>query len=156
MTQAARLVFVKDLREMRRDARLAIVLSPCFLLLATASLGGFRHFQMVAQQKNEAAETERARWLSLPDFGPHGAAHFGIFVFKPESWLTAFDPGVESYLGVSIWLEAHKQNKFLYRPMQDAAPVQRFFDLTPAVAVQLLGPLIIILLGFNAFAGERD
>jgi ABC-2 type transport system permease protein len=156
MTRPSRLVLVKEIREMRRDARLAAAVWLCFLLVAVASVGGFRHYQMMAQQKVEAAQTERTRWLNLPDFGLHGAAHFGLYVFKPETLLTAFDPGVEQFLGVSVWLEAHKQNKFVYRPLQDAAPVQRFFYVTPAAAIQLFGPLLIVLLGCSAFAGERD
>lgn len=156
MMRAIGLIAVKECREMWRDARVLLAVGFGFILIGAVSLGGVRHYQIVAHEKAEAAEVERARWLNLGDYGPHSAAHHGLYVFKPQSMLTAFEPGTEQYLGVSVWLEAHKQNQFNYRPMQDAAPVQRFSVLTPASAFQLLGPLIIILLGFNAFAGERD
>jgi ABC-2 type transport system permease protein len=156
MMRGIRLVLVKELRDMSRDARLLFAICLGVLLVAAASVGAYQHYQRVAREKADAAQAERARWLNLKDYNPHGAAHHGIYVFKPESPLTAFDPGTERFLGVSVWLEAHKQNQFVYRPMQDAAPVQRFSTVTPAAAVQLIGPLIIILLGFNAFAGERD
>ena len=59
-------------------------------------------------------------------------------------------------MGVAVWLEAHKQNDFRYRPAQDATAVARFGELSAAAVLQLLVPLLIILLGFSAFAGERD
>jgi len=56
-----------------------------------------------------------------------------------------------------VYLEAHKQNEFKFRPAQDAATsIQRFGELTAAVVLQVLIPLLIILLAFSTFAGERE
>jgi len=66
------------------------------------------------------------------------------------------DRGVDGFTGQSVWLEAHKQNEFKFRPAQDATAVQRFGELTAATVMQLLLPLLIILLSFSAFAGERE
>src|SRR4029450_6815884 len=65
--------------------------------------------------------------------------------------------GVDPYVGVAVYLEAHKQNEFKFRPAQDAATsIQRFGELTAAVVLQVLIPLLIILFAFSAFAVERE
>ena len=63
---------------------------------------------------------------------------------------------VDPYTGTSVWLEAHRQNDFLLRPAQDATAAQRIGVLTAAQVLQHLVPLLIILLTFGAFAGERE
>jgi ABC-2 type transport system permease protein len=55
-----------------------------------------------------------------------------------------------------VWLEAHRQNDFMLRPAQDASAAQRFGNVTAAGVLQLLLPLLVILLTFGAFAGERE
>jgi len=146
----------KELKEMRRDRRLIWASGIALALLLVAIGISAQHCQTLARQKAQATAAERARWLGQGENNPHGAAHYGIYAFKPQTALMAFDPGIEAFLGTSVWLEAHKQNEFVYRPAEDAAPVQRFVQLSPAAAVQILGPLLIILLGFGALAGERE
>ena len=87
---------------------------------------------------------------------PHAAAHYGLYAFKPRLAPAFLDPGVEPYTGVAVWLEAHKQNEMLYRPGEDATLAQRFGDLTVALVLQIVLPLVVILLAFSAFAGERE
>jgi ABC-2 type transport system permease protein len=63
----------------------------------------------------------------------------------------------DPYVGSAVYLEAHKQNEFRFRPAQDASTsIQRFGELTAAVVLQVLIPLLITLLTFSAFAGERE
>jgi len=66
------------------------------------------------------------------------------------------DTGVDPYLGVAVWMEAHKQNEFKFRPAQDRTAVQRFGEMTGAEVLQVLLPLFIVLMAFAAFAGERE
>ena len=66
------------------------------------------------------------------------------------------DTGIDPYVGVAAWLEAHKQNEFKYRPAQDRTAVQRFGELTAAEVLQVLLPLFIVLMTFSAFSGERE
>ncbi len=156
MTAVIRWTMRKELKEMRRDRRLIWASGIALALLLVAVGISAQHCRTLARQKAQATAAERARWLGQGENNPHGAAHYGIYVFKPQTALMAFDPGIETFVGASVWLEAHKQNEFVYRPAQDAAPVQRFVQLSPATAVQILGPLLIILLGFGALAGERE
>lgn len=57
---------------------------------------------------------------------------------------------------MAAWLEAHKQNDFQFRPAQDRASLARLGQLTAASTLQYLIPILIILLAFTKFAGERE
>jgi len=145
----------KEWIEMIRDGRFrwaAAVLG----LLTVSLLMGWRHFREINAQHEAARRLTREHWLNQPPKNPHSAAHYGVYAFKPQMPLSLVDRGVDAYTGVTAWLEAHKQNEFQYRPAQDATAVVRFGELTAATTLQLLVPLLIILLSFAAFAGERE
>jgi ABC-2 type transport system permease protein len=146
----------KELVELVRDGRFRwagmIVLA---LLVGALALGTFRSAERRAQHEAGARLT-RDHWLRQPPKNPHSAAHYGIYAFKPVTTLSLVDEGVNPYTGVAVWLEAHKQNEFSYRPAQDATMLQRFGTLTAAAVLQLLVPLLIVLLTFSTFAGERE
>ena len=144
--------FTETLRDGRvRSAGLALV-----LLLGGSLLYGARQTRVLSSERELARQTTRAHWVSQPPKNPHSAAHYGVYAFKPRATLATLDDGVDPYVGVTTWLEAHKQNEFQFRPAQDATSAQRFGALTAAAALQLLVPLLIILLGFGVFAGERE
>jgi ABC-2 type transport system permease protein len=63
---------------------------------------------------------------------------------------------VEPYVGVAAFLEPHRQNDFRFRQAEDATAMARFGELTAAVTLQVLVPLLIILLTFASIAGERE
>ena len=95
-------------------------------------------------------------WLKQDHRHPHDAAHQGMHVFKPEPLLAVIDPGITPYAGSTIWLQAHRQSELRFRPAQDATGLQRFGTLSAAWVLQVLVPLLVIILGFNMFAGERE
>jgi ABC-2 type transport system permease protein len=66
------------------------------------------------------------------------------------------DTGIDPYVGVAAWLEAHKQNEFAYRPAQDRTAVQRFGELSGANAFLVLLPLFVVMIAFSSFSGERE
>jgi ABC-2 type transport system permease protein len=86
----------------------------------------------------------------------HAAAHAGIVLFRPLHPLSTLDSGVDELVGTSVFLEPHRRNLFSQPPAENAATVGRFGELTAAVTLQILGPLLILLLIFPAFAGERE
>jgi len=94
--------------------------------------------------------------VNQPKKNPHSAAHYGVYAFKPKSQLAMVDSGIDPYMGVAVWLEAHRQNEFKYRPAQDRTAVQRFGEMSGAEVLQVLLPLFIVLMTFSAFAGERE
>ena len=87
---------------------------------------------------------------------PHAAAHYGAFVFKPVQPLSAIDPGLDPFVGVFVFLEAHKQQLARHRPIEDATPTRRLGQLTPASAALVLLPLLVVTLTFSSFAAERE
>ena len=146
----------KELLEMTRDGRFRVAGGIILLLLLTVLGLGWRRHADVTNAHEIAMAQEREIWESQGEKSPHSAAHYGVYAFKPTGRLAFFDPGTEAYTGVTVWLEAHKQNQFLYRPARDGNTLQRFGELTAAAVLQLLLPLLIILLAFSAFAGERE
>jgi ABC-2 type transport system permease protein len=144
----------KEFAEMLRDGRFRWVSAVVLVLLSAALAMGWRHQSEVSEQHELARRGARAHWVGQGEKNPHSAAHYGTYAFKPAMALSAIDPGVDPYVGVSAWLEAHRKNQFEFHP-QDATAVQRFGGLT-ATVLQLLIPLLILLLAFRAFAGERE
>ncbi len=146
----------KELREIVRDGRFRVAGVVVLALSLAALAAGWRHYATVSAEHDEARRSTREQWLNQPEKNPHSAAHYGVYAFKPRSQLSMVDTGIDPYVGVAAWLEAHKQNEFRYRPAQDRTSIQRFGELTAAEILQSLLPLFIILLAFPAFAGERE
>jgi ABC-2 type transport system permease protein len=146
----------KEITELLRDGRFRI-LSVAVLAVSVVSLAvGWKQYTDVSRQHEEAQAATRQQWLNQSQKNPHSAAHYGVYAFKPTSWLAAVDSGIDPYVGVAVWLEAHKQNEFKYRPAQDRTAVERFGEMTAAATLQALVPLFIVLMTFSAFAGERE
>ena len=146
----------KEFTEMLRDGRFRWAAALVFTLLLVALALGWKNHRDVKQQHDLAQAETRDQWLKQPAKNPHSAAHYGIYAFKPKLLPALLDRGTDPYTGVAVWLEAHKQNEFKFRPAQDGTAVQRFGELTAATVLQLLVPLLIVLLSFAAFAGERE
>lgn len=146
----------KELKEMFRDGRLFWSACLFIVLFAAAAISGWQKQNALSAERDRAQEIVYNQWLNQDEKNPHAAAHYGIYVFKDTGPLSFFDSGVNNYTGVSLWLEAHKQNRAKDRPASDMTSVQRFGDLTAAFVLQMLLPLIAIILAFDAFAGERE
>jgi ABC-2 type transport system permease protein len=146
----------KEFTEMLRDGRFRWAAAIVFALLLASVVMGGKHYREVKRQHDLAQAETRDQWLRQPAKNPHSAAHYGIYAFKPKMLPAMLDRGVDPFTGQAAWLEAHKQNEFKFRPAQDSTAVQRFGELTAATVMQLLIPLLVILLSFSAFAGERE
>jgi ABC-2 type transport system permease protein len=145
-----------DWRERRRDWRVWLVIGVGLALAACAALLSSLELRATLDARAEAQQAEQQRWSQQGKKYPHAAAHYGVYVFKPLSALAALDPGIEHYVGASVWLEAHKQNELVYRPANDEPGVNRQFRLNPALVLQVLAPMAMIFLGFGMFAAERE
>ena len=146
----------KELVDTLRDGRFRVLAAVVLAISLVSLAAGWKHYRDVQQQHAEAQAATRAQWLNQPAKNPHSAAHYGVYAFKPKSRLAMIDTGVDPYVGVAAWLEAHKQNEFKYRPAQDRTAVQRFGELTAAEGFLILLPLFIVLVTFNALSGERE
>ena len=146
----------KELLEQLRDARFWWTGGIILVLLLIALLLGWQQMQRVDGEHAAARAVAYQQWLDQGDKNPHQAAHFGQYAFKPVSPLAFVDPGIDQFVGSTVWVEAHKQNEFNFRPARDATSLQRFGELTMAFVLQILVPLVIVLLAFSAFTGERE
>lgn len=146
----------KEAKEMIRDGRFRVAGLIVLVLLSVSIVTGWRQYAEFDRQRNIAQESQRKFWVEQGEKNAHSAAHYGIYAFKPQLPLGAVDSGLDPYLGVSQFLEAHKQNAAQFRPAEDATPLSRFGALTAAVTLQILLPLLIILLGYNLFTAERE
>jgi ABC-2 type transport system permease protein len=146
----------KELLEMSRDGRFRVLAAMVLAVSIVSLAAGWKHYADVNRQHEAAQAATRHQWLSQPPKNPHSAAHYGVYAFKPRTQLAVIDTGIDPYVGVASWLEAHRQNEFKYRPAQDRTALQRFGEMTAAEALQVLMPLVIVLMTFGAFAGERE
>lgn len=145
-----------EIRDVCRDGRFRWAAMFVGTLLGVSLLTGWTYQRTVSAEHAGAERFARETWLGQSSKDPHTAAHYGAYAFKPYGPLTLFDSGVNQYAGVAVWLEAHKQNEFQFRPAQDRASIARLGQLTAAATLQFLIPLLIIVLSFAKFAGERE
>jgi len=146
----------KELLETFRDGRFRLLAAVVIVLSVTSLTAGWTHYRDVQRQHVQAQQATRGQWLNQPKKTPHSAAHYGVYAFKPKSRLSMVDTGIDPYVGVAAWLEAHKQNEFAYRPAQDRTAAQRFGDLSAADAFLVLLPLFVVMIAFSSFSGERE
>ena len=150
------LIANKEWLDIRRDARWrALATVTALLMFAALALGLLNTRRM--EREHHAAETgDWQVWTAQGAKNPHSAAHFGQYAFKPVGPLAVVEPGVEAYVGSAVYLEAHKQNEVQFRAARDGTLAARMGHLTLAFVLQTVLPLMAILLGFAAFAGERE
>lgn len=151
-----RLIALRDVVEKWRDGRLVWAGGLVLILLLTALAVGYGHQREARAEQAAAQSSDYEDWLHQGHRHPHDAAHQGMHAFKPDPALAIVDPGINPYIGSTVWLQAHRQSEVKFRPAQDATGLQRFGELSVSWILQVLGPLLVIVLGFNAFAGERE
>ncbi|MEM6783461.1 MAG: ABC transporter permease subunit [Bacteroidota bacterium] len=146
----------KEAAETLRDGRFWWTTAIVLILLVGALATGWLHTERLEAQHAEAASAERTVWTGQGEKNPHSAAHFGTYAFKPVTPLLAVDRGLTAYTGVALFMEGHAIQDARYRPAEDATAAARLGELTAAAVLQWLVPLLIVLLTFGAFAGERE
>ncbi|MFZ5502331.1 MAG: ABC transporter permease [Pseudomonadota bacterium] len=150
------LIAMRELKEFQRDGRLYWTGGIVLVLMLTALLVGWQQQSSANAERSAAQELDYDDWIQQKERHPHDAAHQGMHVFKPEAPLSMVDAGITPYVGSTQWLRAHRQTDVKFVPSQDATGLQRFGNLSVAWVLQVLGPLLVIVLGFNSFAGERE
>lgn len=146
----------KEATEMLRDGRFRWASALVAVLLLASLATGWAHRTAAEAERTAAQAADREVWTGQGEKNQHSAAHFGLYAFKPSTALSAADPGVLPYTGTAVFMEAHSVKDAAYRPAEDATAVQRLGRLTAATTLQLLVPLLILLLTFSTFAGERE
>jgi len=108
------------------------------------------HFRSSHQQM------ARESWENNPDKHPHRMAHYGTFAFRVKHPLSVFDFGLESYMGNAVFLEAHRQNTVNFSEAGFSTGLLRFGELSMAIILQLILPLIIFFIGYAAISADRE
>ncbi|MEM1403074.1 MAG: DUF3526 domain-containing protein [Pseudomonadota bacterium] len=140
---------------LRSNLALATALLFLLLLLTTVALTALRITEERHTREHHQEEAETT-FIAQPDRHPHRMVHYGHYVFRSPSPLAAFDPGLDSVTGQSIFLEGHRQNSAMFAASTASADLGGFAWLTPALVYQLFAPLLIILLGHGAVVRERE
>lgn len=126
------------------------------LLLAYAAFTGWMNADKQHTIRQQYQQEARQDWVNNPDKHPHRMAHYGHFAFRPKPSLSFFDFGMESYMGSSVFLEAHRQNSVNFSEAAFSTGLLRFGEISMAMIFQVLVPLLIFFLGFNSIATDRE
>lgn len=126
------------------------------ILLLYAAFTGWENYTNQNESSTKYQHQSREDWLKNPDKNPHRMAHYGNFAFRESSLLSVFEFGMESYFGNVLFLEAHKQNTANFSEAGFSNSMLRFGEISVAMVLQILLPLLIFFLGFNSVAYERE
>lgn len=145
-----------ELRLMARN-RVAVIAFALLMLLTLAAVASAwshqRHTEELRARHQSAAEQA---FDAQPDRHPHRVVHYGHFIYRPLSPLAAFDPGVDSFTGSSLFLEGHRQNTANFGDVRQSSLLVRFGQLTPAFMLQTVVPLLLIFLGYGVLSRETE
>lgn len=138
-------------------ARVVLVLGAVLTLLSLgAIIVGDTRLATERAQRERYQAIVGSQFREQPDRHPHRVSHYGFLVFRPPAPLGAFDTGVQTYTGAAIFLEAHRQNSANFSDASQADGIRRFGELTPAMVLQLLVPLLIFVTTGVSVTRERE
>ncbi|HSJ77174.1 MAG TPA: ABC transporter permease subunit, partial [Erythrobacter sp.] len=149
-------VMRKDARELSRDRRVVVMALLVLALALTAMLTSYVRVSAYEADRAATLQTDRSTWESQGARNPHSAAHFAKWAFKPLTMGAMLDPGVTSYAGSAIWMEAHSQNPAVARPVDDQRSASPAGEFSLAWVLQVLMPLLIAVIAAGAVARERE
>jgi len=130
----------------------------CILLIAflVSAINSVLVLKAKEQQFEMARQEVRQAWLNQKPQNPHNAAHYGHYVFKPVYGVQVLDNGIGQFAGSIIRLEAHSQNEPKFSPAESRTESSRFGEMSFSWLLQVLMPLFIILLCFNAVSADKE
>lgn len=145
-----------ELVALRRDGRLLAAGALTLMLFTVISVAGWQRYRDDRETRQAFVEKARDQWENQGARHPHRAASFGQYVAKPELPLAVFDSGIKPVTGQVLWLEAHKRSSFKFAPSADAGTPGILGVNSAADVLQLLGALLMVLLGYASVARERE
>ncbi|MBT1704630.1 ABC transporter permease [Chryseosolibacter indicus] len=145
--------FVKNTFHSKAIYGILVVL---MLTVAYAAYTGWKTFKDQNRMREQFQSKARESWENNPDKHPHRMAHFGSFAFRIKHPLSVFDFGLESFTGNAVYLEAHKQNTINFSEASLSTGLLRFGEISMAMLLQIILPLVVIFLGFSAVSSDRE
>jgi len=138
-------------------SKLAIlVLSIGLVLTLSSVIVTAVNMQELTQTRQVLQNNSQQSFADQPDRHPHRMVHYGHYIFRTPSPLSALDPGIDSYTGNSIFLEGHRQNSAMFADQMQGTALTKLGSLSPAFIVQILAPLLLILIGYSSISRERE
>ncbi len=128
-----------------------------FILVLLLSLYlGNQQTQVQTEHYTTAQKDMRKQWESLKEMNPHGAAHFGTYVFKPSNLLSSLDEGVNSVTGNVLRVEGHVQNEIVHSEASQMLAISKFGKLKSSLLLQFIIPVLLIFLAFSSISNEKN
>lgn len=149
-------VFSQSITIALRQKYLQVLSLVLLLLFAVVAFNNIVAYKARMQSFEKARQTVRTAWLNQGPQNPHSSAHYGHYIFQPIGAMQFLDNGIRPFAGSILRLEAHAQNEAAFSPAQDKTELSRFSDMSFAWMLQVLIPLFIILLCFNAVSADRE
>lgn len=149
-------IFKKEIISAIRDKRLLILSTLTLLLLAVALFSGYNRFAVLKAEKEELNEANRKDWETQELKHAHSAAHYGTYIYTPQPLLSFFDLGIQNYTGSSIRIEAHLQQEAQFSNAMESSSSIRFGNMSIALVLQILLPLLLIFICFNTVSSEKE
>ncbi|MEM1323143.1 MAG: DUF3526 domain-containing protein [Bacteroidota bacterium] len=139
----------------RNRALLGVSLGFLLVLLLSVVLGTQQTNEQA--QRYESAKNElRQQWENIDSMNPHGAAHYGTYVFKPVNLLGSLDDGVSSVTGNVLRVEGHVQNEIVHSEASQMQAVSKFGKLKSSLLLQYVLPLLLLFLAFHSMSSEKQ
>ncbi|MEM6699591.1 MAG: DUF3526 domain-containing protein, partial [Bacteroidota bacterium] len=128
-----------------------------FLVVLVASVL-FANLQTKKQieSRDSAKNHLRQQWENIDGMNPHGAAHYGTYVFKPSNLLSSLDDGVNSVTGNVLRVEGHVQNEMVYSEASQMQSISKFGKLRSSMLLQYILPLLLVFLAFHSVSSEKQ
>lgn len=149
-------ILFTEWKNLLRTPGMLIALVVLLGALGFTAWAGLEEYRVISKLEGEAKAHLRQQWESMGPNNPHSAAHYGTYVFKKNHALTAFDEGVNGYVGRTLYLEGHRQNELVQSDAAQGDLLSRFGKLRPALILQIILPLLLLLFAFQSVRGERD
>lgn len=149
-------IIAKDVRELLRDRRVIVMALLVCALGITALLTAYARISAYEADRAATITADRATWEGQGARNPHSAAHFSKWAFKPLTAQAVLDPGIASFAGSAVWMEAHNRNPAVARPIDDQTVVLPSGDFSLAWVLQILMPLLVAVIAAGSVARERE
>lgn len=125
-------------------------------LLFFSTYSGWEHYHDLNHSRTIIQNEVQESWENNPDKHPHRMAHYGSFALRLKHVLSVFDLGMENFVGNAVFLEAHKQNTVNFSEASMSTGLLRFGEVSLAMLLKVIVPLLIFYLGFATLARERE
>ncbi len=139
-----------------RSKVMNIALGLMVFLLLFAAYSGWENYHDQNHTRNLVQEEVQKSWENNPDKHPHRMSHYGSFALRIKHVLSIFDLGIENFVGNAVFLEAHKQNTVNFSEASMSTGLLRFGEVSLAMLLRVIIPLLIFYLGYATVARERE